>query len=98
SSIWEGTKKANPYIAKWPAKWFLTEAGTTLDGAILANQTTFKVADWQQTGPIKGRRPAKWDIFRRDFDVQVGNEIMTVTDVNPSQMSITVERGMNGTK
>ena len=97
SSLYEGTRKHNPLLKNWPDSWFLTEAGSTLTANISANSGRLSVADWQQSGESQGNKPKKWDIWKVGQDVQVDGEIMTITAVDKDSMSITVERGMNGT-
>jgi hypothetical protein len=98
TTLKQGSTKYNPYMKNWPDRWFLTEAGTTTAAAIDAKQETISVKDWHQTGPIKGRRPKNWDIFRVDYDILCDGEIMTVLEVDGASKTLTVERGMSGTK
>ncbi len=98
SSLYGGTRKSNPFIKDWPAKWFLTEAGTTLATAIDAKQETIAVSEWEQTGQVKGRRENVWEIFRTEHDVLCDGEIMTIVATDKAKKTITVTRGMNGTK
>ncbi|MCC7479683.1 hypothetical protein IT575_14675 [bacterium] len=86
----------NPYLPAWPAGWLLTEAGTTLSSAINASATSISVSDWEQSGPVHDGQSSPWEIFHVDGDVQVGQEIMTVTGLNPGAMTLTVTRGAYG--
>jgi hypothetical protein len=98
SNIYLGTRQTNPYLKDWPAKWFLTEAGTTLDGDLDDKQTIIPVKDWMQTGPtLTNTAPKEWEIFRTGEDVLCDGEIMSIRLVNKGALTITVERGMNGT-
>lgn len=103
SALYGGTRKSNPYLPEWPDKWFLTEAGSTLVDGIDRRQEIIKVTDWRMSGPTKGKHPPVWDIFRpgietADRDVLCEGEIMSVIAVNETNRTITVKRGMNGTR
>jgi len=103
SALYGGTRKSNPYMPEWPDKWYLTEAGSTLAEEVGRRQKVIKVSTWRMSGPSKGGKPTEWDIFRpgtetADRDVLVEGEIMSVLAVDPKTRTITVERGMNGTK
>lgn len=98
SDIYLGTRETNPYLRDWPDEWYLTEAGTTLDMDIDDKQTVIPVASWMQTGPTKGNNPSEWQIFRTGEDVLVNGEIMSIRIADKDSLTITVERGMNGTE
>ncbi|MBN2081848.1 hypothetical protein JW859_06520 [bacterium] len=103
SALYGGTRKSNPYMPDWPAEWFLTEAGTTLSEGVDRRAQFIKVTDWRQTGESKGNKPKEWDIFRAgtataDRDVLVDGEIMSVIAVDAATKTLTVKRGMNGTR
>lgn len=88
---------ANPYLSAWPNGWLLTEAGTTLASAINASTTQLTVSEWQQSGPAHEGQDSAWDIFHIDGDVQVGQEVVSVTGVNAGAKTLTVTRGAHGT-
>ena len=99
SNIYLGTRETNPYLKDWPAKWFLTEAGTVLDMDLDEKQTIIPVKDWMQNGPVLApTSPREWEIFRVGEDVLCDGEIMSIRLVNKGALTITVERGMNGTQ
>jgi hypothetical protein len=103
SALYGGTRKSNPYLPDWPDKWFLTEAGSTLAEGIDRRQEVIKVSTWRMSGPSKGTKPPEWDIFRpgvetADRDVLCDGEIMSVIAVDAASRTITVKRGMNGTR
>jgi len=98
SALYGGTRKTNPFIKDWPARWFLTEPGTTLPQAVDARSEVIPLAQWEQRGPNKRGENVKWVIFRRDYDVLCDGEIMVVTGLDPTAKTITVKRGMNGTR
>ncbi|MBN2083204.1 hypothetical protein JW859_13480 [bacterium] len=83
----------NWFMPDWPDEWFLTEAGTELAGGIDASQTTLTVSDWTQSGEAQYEMPTTWDIFHADGDVLCDGEIMTVTGLDESSRTLTVERG-----
>ncbi len=87
----------NPYLPAWPGGWLLSEAGTTLSAPIDAAATSIPVSEWEQSGPVHNGQSSPWDIFHVDGDVQVGQEIISVTGLNAAAKSLTVIRGARGT-
>ncbi|MEZ5337027.1 MAG: hypothetical protein R3F46_02080 [bacterium] len=98
SSLYEGTRKHNPLLGSWPVSWFMTEAGSSLAAPLGAGDTQLKVVDWEQSGEAQGSRPRSWVIWKASQDIQVDNEIMTISAVDEATRTLTVQRGMNGTQ